>query len=375
LREQPDLNWRNPEVEEAMHDVLRFWFERGIDGFRIDVMGMIVKHPDLADNPPNPDWKPGDRERASQLWVNNRNYPDTYDAVKRIRKVFDEYPDKMAVGEVFGTANEIARFYGNPGAPGLHLAFNFKFIHEQEPVNTPWEAETLARIVRNSEAAVPHGARPCYALGNHDRSRFVTRHNDDGRGQERARAAVLVVLALRNTPFIYYGEEIGMADVEIPEDRLQDPARIRTIGRDPERTPMQWEASPGRGFSTGEPWLPYGTIEPNVAAQDDDPGSLLSLYRRAIWLRKRQPALLEGTYREVSVDDGVWVFERRTGAYAVRVAINTAAEPRKVVFESGGCVLLATGELAEGPRAAGEPVELTALSACWFEIEPDSEVS
>ena len=138
---------------------------------------------------------------------------------------------------------------------------------------------------------------------------------------------------------------------------------------------MQWDASPGRGFSTGEPWLPFGTIEPNVAAQDDDPGSLLSLYRRAIWLRKRQPALLEGTYREVSVDDGVWVFERRTGAYAVQVAINTAAEPRKVVFESGGCVLLATGELAEGPRAAGEPVELTALSACWFEVEPDSEVS
>ena len=155
LREQPDLNWRNPEVERAMLDTLRFWFDKGIDGFRIDVMGMIVKHPDLADNPPNPVWRPGDRERASQTWLNNRNYPDVYDTVKRIRAAFDEYDDRMAVGEVFGTASEVAEFYGDDDEPGLHLAFNFQFIYETVAEATRWEADALRRIVRNAEASLP----------------------------------------------------------------------------------------------------------------------------------------------------------------------------------------------------------------------------
>ena len=172
LREQPDLNWRNPEVERAMHDVLRFWFERGVDGFRIDVMGMIVKHPDLADNPPNPAWSPGGRE-FNQLWVNNRNYPDVYDAVKRIRRVFDEYPDKMAVGEVFGTTEEICAYYGDLDERGLHLAFNFQLINEVEPIHLDWDAETMARIVRDAKAVdspASHAACPASASGQVSRN-------------------------------------------------------------------------------------------------------------------------------------------------------------------------------------------------------------
>ncbi len=349
LLEQPDLNWRNPELEEAMHQTLRFWFEKGIDGFRIDVMGMIVKHPELADNPENPEWQPGARDRGRYLTVNNRNYRDVYGAVKRIREVFDEYDDRMAVGEVFGSAAEVAAFYGDDDEPGLHLAFNFQFIHEEEAEATRWEADALRRIVRNAEASLPDGAQPCFAIGNHDRSRFISRHNGDGRGLERARAAAVALMGLRNTPFVYYGEEIGMEDVDIPESQLQDPARIRTTGRDPERTPMQWDDSAGRGFTTGEPWLPFGRTDRNVAAQINEPDSLLSLYRRAIWLRKRSPALLRGGYRELETPLDVFAWVRSApGSPAVAIALNTAREPREVTFPGGGLVVLATEIEREG---------------------------
>lgn len=366
LKEQPDLNWRNPEVERAMLETLRFWFRRGVDGFRIDVIGRILKHPDLPDNPPNPDWRPGDRERFSQLWIHNHNYPDVFDAVKRIRRVFDEFPGTVAVGEVFGTPDEIARFYGDESEPGLHLAFNFHFIHEQGHVVTPWEAPVLRRIIANAETTVPSFSQPCYALNNHDRSRFVTRHNHDGRGRERARAAALLLLGLRATPFLYYGEEIGMADVDIPPERQQDPARFRSVGRDPERTPMPWDASPGRGFTTGEPWLPFGPVSPNVAEQEGDPSSMLSLYRRAIWLRKEFPSLRRGRLTALSGDEAVVSWLRETeGAQPVAVAINTAVRPATAQLPiASGRVLVATSSDLEGREVDGALL-LPPLGAAW----------
>jgi alpha-glucosidase len=364
LVEQPDLNWRNPEVVAAMHDVLRFWLARGIDGFRIDVMGMIVKHPDLLDNPPNPAWTPGDRTRSRFLWTNNRNYPDVFPAVKGIRKVLDEFGDKMAVGEVFGSAAEVSEFYGGHALDGLHLAFNFQFIHRADDSETPWEASALRQIVRDAEASLPQGAQPCYALANHDRSRFVSRNNVDGRGGERARAAIVMMMGLRSTPFLYYGEEIAMENVDIPEARLQDPARIHTVGRDPERTPMQWDASPGRGFSTAEPWLPYGPVAINVAAQLGDPDSLLSLTRRAIWMRKEQESLLSGAYREQPSEPDVFAFTRHApGFVPVFVAINTATEDVQVKLPAGySTVILATDIEAEGRYVEGS-ILLPALAA------------
>jgi len=364
LAEQPDLNWRNPEVERAMHDVLRFWFERGVDGFRIDVMGMIVKHPELADNPLNPDWKPGDRERSSQIWRNNRNYPEVYDAVKRIRRVFDEYEGRMAVGEVFGSAGEIAAFYGDELQSGLHLAFNFQFIHETEPFHTPWEASALRRIVANAEASLPEGSLACYALANHDRARFISRHNRDGMGALRARAAAVMLVGLRNTPFFYYGEEIGMTDVEIPEEQLQDPARLRTTGRDPERTPMQWDTSAGRGFTSGRPWLPFGTADISVEAQTDDPDSLLALHRRAIWLRKSDATLRAGSYAELPSPDGVFAFRRdMDGQASSFVVINTGLAAAKVALPAPGTVVLHTSLSQEGHEVQGD-LEIGPLAAC-----------
>lgn len=358
LVEQPDLNWRNPDVVAAMHDVLRFWLRRGIDGFRIDVMGMIVKHPQLADNPENPDWKPGDRERSRLLWTNNRNYPDVFPAVKGIRSVLDEFGEVMAVGEVFGTADEIGNFYGGHELDGLHLAFNFQFIREIEPEHTPWEAETLRRIVRNAEADLPRGAQPCYALGNHDVPRFISRNNHDGLGADRARAAMVMLMGLRCTPFLYYGEEIGMADVDIPDERLQDPAHIRTIGRDPERTPMQWDDSEGRGFSDAEPWLPYGLLGTSAAAQDHDADSLLALYRRAIWRRRGEESLVSGAYTEIDLGPDVFAFLRSAeDADPVVVAINTSTQDVRVEMPDGfGTVIVATSAEAEGRAVEGEMV-------------------
>src|SRR6185312_8239977 len=366
LVEQPDLNWRNPEVVEAMHDVLRFWFDRGIDGFRIDVVGMILKHPEFADNPLNPAWQAGDARHSKYLNAHVLNYPDVFPAVRGIRAVFDEYPDRMAVGEVFGTAEEISQFYGEGGLNGLHLAFNFQFISERhDAVTTPWEADALSRIVRNAEAAIPSGGQPCYAFANHDEPRFISRNNADGRGRERAAAAAIMLLGLRGTPFLYYGEEIGMINGEIPEDRLRDPARFRTRGRDPERTPMQWDGNAGRGFSEAEPWLPYGPDDISVASQAGDPGSLLELHRRAIWRRKLEPALLRGSYNELDgMPMGVFAFERQApGARPVTVVVNTSTEPRTVPLAGHrDSVLVATDPSVEGSAVRGS-VTLAALGA------------
>ena len=366
LVEQPDLNWRNPEVVEAMHNVLRFWMDRGVDGFRIDVMHMVLKHPDLPDNPENPDWRPGDPEGWRQRWVNNVNYPDVYEAVKGIRRVLDEYPGRMAVGEVFGSSTHIAAYYGNEHLDGLHLAFNFHYINQREPVITPWEAPLLAFIAGRAEEAMPPGAQPCYAFNNHDRPRFASRQDADGHGPERARAAALLLLGLRGTPFVYYGEELGMLDVDVPADRLRDPARFHGWGRDPARTPMQWDDSPGRGFSAGEPWLPFGPAGINVAAQAADQASLLSLYRRAIWLRKDEASLERGSYRELFVRDHVFAFVREAAsARPVVVAVNTGLRSASFALPPGGWRVLESTSASSDAVLDGEAM-LPPLGAAWL---------
>ena len=372
LKEQPDLNWRNPEVEAAMHDVLRTWLDRGIDGFRIDVMGMVLKHPDLADNPPNPEWSEGHSDYRQFLWTNNRNYPDVYGAVRGIRRVLDEYEGRMAVGEVFGTPAEIANYYGGEALDGLHLAFNFQFIHESDLRGgfSAWDAPTIRRIIAASEEGLPAGAQPCWAFGNHDRPRFISRHNSDGRGDERARAAALILLGLRGSPFVYYGEEIGMVDqLDIPEERRQDPARHHSIWRDPARTPMQWDASPGRGFSRATPWLPFGPADISVAAQEHDPDSMLSLYRDAIWLRRQERALLEGTLELLPANDLTVAFIRRApGARSVLVAVNTTGGTTTLPMPQPGRIIIATERTLDS-SLAGSLLRLPPFSAAWVALE------
>ncbi len=329
LVEQPDLNWRNPEVVARMHNVLRFWMRRGVDGFRIDVMDRVVKDPELRDNPPqtNPRYREM-AQTALQIHQYDVNWPDIIDIVRGIRSVVDEFPERMTVGEVFGRPKQIVEYYGTDGHDGLHLAFNFPFVRIRDK---RWTAEHVRNVVDAFEQALTPGAWPNHVFGNHDVDRLVSRVNNDGRGQERARLAALLLLTVRGTPFIYYGEELGMENAVIPEEKLQDPARIFAPGRDPERTPMPWTRK--GGFTTGEPWLPYGDLTQNVADQAGDPRSLLTLYRRLLWFRRASDALRVGDYTPVDVAaDGIFAYTRTTGDDRLLMVLNFTTDIVDVVL-------------------------------------------
>ncbi len=310
LPEQPDLNWWNPAVREAMDELLRFWLDRGVDGFRLDVAHGLVKDPELRDNPRV---RAGRRARQRD-W----DHPGVHEVLAGFRRTLDAYGERMAVGEVAVRDHARLMRYHGGAARELHLVFNFHFLDQ------PWRAERFRDAVARVERAFADRAWPCYTLSNHDRPRHASRF-----GLERARAAALMLLTLRGTPFLYYGEEIGMTDVPIPRAQALDVA-----GRDPERTPMQWDASPGAGFTTGAPWLPIARARRrvNVAAARDDPRSLLSLYRRLIWFRKRSAALRRGRYRALRSPWGVFAYVRETDDERLLVALNLQNRARRVAF-------------------------------------------
>ncbi len=330
LKEQPDLDWRNPEVVAAQHEVLRFWLDRGVDGFRIDVVQRIAKDPELRDNPLVEGGVPG---YLGQRHLHDENHEDVHELLRGIRRVLDGYADRMAVGEVYlFDPREVARYYGH--GDELHLAFNFSFSF------SPWSADAFREQVALFERALPPEAWPDLVLSSHDASRHASRYDHPELGEARARLAALMLLTLRGTPFLYYGEEIGMRDVPIPAAAIRDPVARNVhpaFGRDPERTPMQWEPGPGAGFTSGEPWLPIAADADarNVARQRADPASLLHLYRSLLSLRRSSPALRAGAYVEREAPSDVFVFERRAGAERALVALNFADQGRSVRLGGG----------------------------------------
>ncbi|HXG39879.1 MAG TPA: alpha-amylase family glycosyl hydrolase [Candidatus Limnocylindrales bacterium] len=344
LKEQPDLNWRNPEVRRAMHDVLRFWFDRGIDGFRIDVLWLLSKDPQLRDDPPNPDWRPGMPLASRTLRVMSADGPEMPEILAGLRAVADEYGDRVLIGETYLPLERLVAYYGSPvegGLRGVHLPFNFQLIL------LPWDPLRINEWIARYEAALPPGAWPNWVLGNHDQRRIATRV-----GRAQARVAAMLLLTLRGTPTIYYGDEIGMVDVAIPPERIVDPAGRETPehSRDPERTPMQWDDSPNAGFCPEgvEPWLPvapdYRTT--NVAAERDDPRSILSLHRRLIALRRAEPALCVGDWAPVAATPATLVYLRTFGERRLAVALNLTGEAAAVELpDLGGSrrILLSTG--------------------------------
>lgn len=341
LPEQPDLNWRNPRVIEAMEDVLRFWLDRGVDGFRVDVIHKLVKDRALRDNPkPPPEEEHPVYHFGGQVHLCDEDQPEVHDIIRRWRKLLDHYGERMLVGEVYlFDAERLARYYGN-GADELHLAFNFRFLW------SPWDATAFRREVESLEALLPRSAQPTYVLSSHDAPRHRTRFDHPSLGDARARVAALMLLTLRGTPFLYYGEEIGMRDVPIPPERICDPVgqRFPGLGRDPERTPMQWSAGPYAGFSTVEPWLPLAEEydQCNVETQLHDPCSLLTFYRQLIWKRKRSLALLEGGYRTLPSPDGVFAYLREHPEQNLAVALNFGNEPVTVTLPRAGKLWLST---------------------------------
>jgi alpha-glucosidase len=338
--EQPDLNWRNPEVAAAMADVMRFWFARGVDGFRVDAIFAAIKDALFRDNPPErrAHTVPGMRSADGQdpLWSMNR--PEVHDVVRHLRRVAAEFPGRVLVGEAYVPMEELAGYLGHGADDEFHLAFDFELLL------SPWRHQDLMLAIERSEALHPDGVWPTYALANHDQPRLATRW-----GPERARAAAFLLLTLRGVAVLYAGDEIGMVDAD--PATLPDPPFDRH-GRDGCRTPMQWDATPTAGFTAGTPWLPV--IDPatrNVAAQRDDPGSLLSLYRRLIAARTSFAPLGRGTHRSIfGVAPGVLAWIRELDGQRALVLLNTGDGAQRcdlsALPERAGTVVVATG-----PRA------------------------
>ena len=352
LKDQPDLNWRNPAVQAAMLDVLRFWLDRGIDGFRIDVLWHLIKAEGLPDNPPNPDWTPlmGDEHRLLQR--HSADQDAVHPLAARMRRLTDSYPgERILIGEVYLPIDRLVRYYGDHGAPEMHLPFNFHLIA------CPWTADAVRALVAEYEAALPPGAWPNWVLGNHDRPRIAARI-----GQAQARVAAMLLLTLRGTPTLYYGDELGIGAVAIPPQAVRDPWELNEpglgLGRDPVRTPMAWSRAAGGGFSRGEPWLPLHPDWParNVEAELEAPQSLLRLYRRLLALRRVRPALALGELRLLQPHPGVLAYERRLGDDRLLAALNLTGAPQALPLPDwarGGRILVSTLPGSPPPAADG----------------------
>jgi alpha-glucosidase len=348
---QPDLNWENPDVREAMRGAMRFWLDRGVDGFRIDVVHRLAKDPSFGDNPADQvGLEPQRHGRHDADW------PSVDERLRELRSVADAYPDAVLVGEVYILDQE--RLLDYVGSDKLHLAHNFVFL------NQPWSLEGIAPTIDELEAHAGPTVDGAWCLNNHDHPRVRTRFDHDGMGEERARAAALLVLGLRGTVFLYQGEELGLPDSQVPEHLVVD-----VNGRDGVRTPIPWEppshAGAGCGFTTGHPWLPIGdTAETlNVASQIDEAGSMLQLYRSLIRIRRSNPALHRGSYRRVTAPPDVLAFERADGDRRVVVLVNFADEPRQVHLD----LLASAPEILASSLGDPHPRTLGALEARWIE--------
>ena len=351
LKEQPELNWRSPDLKAAMLDAMRFWFDKGVDGFRIDVLWLAMKHPDLPDNPPNPAWREGMQDIDRLLPAHSADQPEVMEIVSAMRGVADEYDARVLVGEIYLPIERLVAYYGEGGA-GVHLPFNFHLLL------TDWTAPALGALIEQYEAALPAGAWPNWVLGNHDKPRIAARV-----GPAQARVAAMLLLTLRGTPTLYQGDELGLTGEPIPADRIRDPQALREPGvafnRDEVRQPMPWDGSPQAGFSTGEPWLPLNADWPtrNVAAEAADSASMLTLHRRLLALRRAHPALALGEVTVLAREGDVLAYERRHGDDRLLVALNVGHEAASVALPAGDWApLLST--LAGLPAPASGPLAL-----------------
>jgi alpha-glucosidase len=324
LNEQPDLNWRNPAVRAAMYDVLRFWMRRGVDGFRVDVMWHLMKDEQFRVNPPNPAYQEGQPDIERLLQVHSADQPDVHEVVQEMRAVIDEFPDRVLIGEIYLPIARLAAYYGE-NLKGAHLPFNFQLVQ------TAWHASTIAALITEYEQALPEEGWPNWVLGNHDKRRIVSRV-----GLEQARVAAMLLLTLRGTPTMYYSDEIGLADVAIPPDAVQDPwERLESgfgFGRDPQRTPMQWDASASAGFSTASPWLPlsHDHTECNVETLMSEEQSILRLYRTLLEVRSQSPALSVGDFRLLPSTEDTLLYARSSGNNRLLVVLNFDRDEKRV---------------------------------------------
>jgi len=369
-KEQPDLNWRNPEVKKAMEGVLEFWMKKGVAGFRIDAVSRLFEDPDLHDDPYLPGFNAyGDRNIEHKY---TDNYPEVHDVLKELRKVVGHYPgDPVLITEADEpNVEELTKLYGHGDEVQLPMDFQIADLNKLS-------ASGFRRLFNEIESNTAHG-QPEYFFSNHDQPRQWDRYGDGAHNDQIAKLMAVLLLTTRGTPQMYYGEELGM--------RTTDPARIEDVhdpigklgwpkekGRDGERTPMQWSASANAGFTTSAtPWLPIppSASTYNVETESKDPNSIFNAYKRLLALRKSESALRDGSYEAVNEDDpDVFAYVRRSGASTVLVALNMGSRPKTLAFHLGtkGIQGSSATPLFSSPQRTGvlqlEHVELPAFGA------------
>jgi alpha-glucosidase len=353
---QPDLNWRNLEVQRAIFDVMRFWLDRGVDGFRVDVMWHLIKDENFRDNPPNPDYETHMSNFHEVLPVYSTDQPEVHEIVRKMREVLDTYDDRMMIGEIYLPVQKLVTYYG-VDLKGAHLPFNFQLI------TLPWDASHIGSALIAYEAALPPEGWPNWVLSNHDKPRIASRV-----GFEQSFVAAVLLLTLRGTITLYYGDEIGMRDVAIPPEKMVDPRGVnmpdKNLSRDPARTPMQWDASLHAGFTKADPWLPVDRLHAkvNVEVQKQDPASMLSFHRRLIGLRDQEAAFTAGDFTPVYSDNQILAYIRapKSGAKFL-IILNLSHRPayfRPPGEPLSGRVEICTSRELEGTAVSGViPVE------------------
>jgi alpha-glucosidase len=337
-REQPELNWRNPEVERRMFETVRFWLRRGTDGFRLDAVNYLFEDPELRDNPLLSELRPGSTTEYQQEKKYNRDLPDIQPVMQRLRAFNDRInQESVLIGEAYVPQwEELMRYYG-PSDNGVHLPFNFFLVMGKSRTNL--DAALFREVIGQSEQALK-GRWTTYVLSNHDIPRHYDRYGDGKNNDRIAKLTATMLLTLRGSPFLYYGEEIGMVTTEPKTiEEVKDPVGKRywpaNKGRDGERTPMQWDAGPQSGFTSGTSWLkvPPSATERNVARQEKDADSILNFYRRLIQLRRQSPALLDGDYTSIGTDPHVFAYRRRSPSQTMIVALNMSGESRRMALD------------------------------------------
>ena len=350
LAQQPDLNWRNPAVREAIFEVMRFWLRKGVDGFRVDVIWHLIKDAAFRDNPPNPNFREGRPPNEKILTQYSTDQPEVHEVIAQMRRVVDEFECSVLIGEVYLPLHRLVAYYGND-LTGAQMPFNFALL------STLWSARSIERFIADYERALPKGAWPNWVLGNHDRPRVASRV-----GQDQARVAAMLLLTLRGTPTLYYGDEIGMHQVAIAPDRVRDPFEKNVpgigVGRDGCRTPMQWSAEPNAGFSRVAPWLPVAEdfLHENVVNLEADARSILSLYKALLALRKTLPQFQSGDYLPIAAQGDLLLYRRQGAGRAAVIALNLGDQPVSISTDAEGLageILLSTFLDRQGELIAG----------------------
>ena len=330
FREQPDLNWRNKALQEEFFRIVRFWLDMGVDGFRLDVINMIVKDKKFRNTPPLLIQLLGKENNIT------RNRPKSYKIVQMLREVIDQYEGKMLVGEIYALPPghpDLVASYLSHSHKGLHMAFDFSLIFKR------WNAKKYYRAVQKWMNCIPEEAWPCHVLSNHDLNRPLKSSWRKSNADSKAKIMAALLLTLKGTPFLYYGDEIGMQNAKIPRRKLVDPIGKRFwpfyTGRDKSRTPMQWDDSTNGGFTNGNPWLPVNNdfYKRNISLQLTDDNSILQFYSRLLKMRRSSNALRIGDWIPmVQGEKNIMAYMRIYRIEKIFIVLNFSSRIKKIII-------------------------------------------